>query len=67
MELLLTRVSGWSYCAVRSVGGAIAQYGQWVELLRNIVRGWSYCLLESVGGAIACVIESVGGARVTGN
>ena len=30
MELLRNRISGWSYCAIGSVGGAIAQLGQWV-------------------------------------
>ena len=53
MELLRNRVSGWSYCAIESVGGAIAQYGQWVELLRNRASGWRYCATRSVGGAIA--------------
>ena len=56
MEPLRNTVSGWSYCIAESVGGTIAQYGQWVELLRNRAGGWSYC-----------VIESVGGVRVTGN
>ena len=53
MELLRNRVSGWSYYAIGSVGGGIAQQSQWVELLRNRVSGWSYCAIESVGGGIA--------------
>ena len=53
MELLRNRFSGWSYCEIGSVGGAIAQHGQWVELLRNTVSGCSYCAIGSVGGAIA--------------
>ena len=53
MELLRNRVSGWSYCVIESVGGAIAEQSQWVELLRNTVSGWSYCVIGSVGGAIA--------------
>ena len=36
MELSRNTVSGWSYRVIESVGGAIAQYGQWVELLRKL-------------------------------
>ena len=53
MELLRNMVSRWSYCAIGSVGGAVAQHGQWVELLRNRVSGWSYCAIWSVGGDVA--------------
>ena len=61
MELLRNRVSEWSYCATRSVGGAIAQQGKRVELLRNQVSGWSYCAIGSVGWTY-CAIGSAGGA-----
>ena len=38
------------YCAIGSVGGAIAQQGQWVGLLCNRVRLFSYCTIGSAGG-----------------
>ena len=63
MELLRNQVSRWSYCAIGSAGGAIAQWvellhnrvGGWVELLHNRVSGWNYCATVSVGGVISII------------
>ena len=46
MEVLRNRVSGWSYCAIQSVGGAIAQY---IEPVGGGIAQY----IESVGGGIA--------------
>ena len=62
VELLRNRVSRWSYCAIGSASGAIAQSGQRVVLSHNRVSGWSYCAIGSAGGWSYCAIGSVGGA-----